>query len=160
MKEYNNFYEREDIYFMATDPLANYELQKIILRARDLFPMDTQKQKEMVKRECAYYWPTEIADPEIIRRAGLQERTKEAMKNVYKEFRIRPSHSISVLVKAFYYQDKKWFYWWDMYKNSQLTGSGLEFFLWLGHPASYLIFATEQNQSPLLYGESFKGIRQ
>lgn len=139
MKEYNNFYEREDIYFMATDPLANYKLQKIIYRARDLFPMDTQKQKEMVKRECAYYWPTEIADPEIIRRAGLQERTKEAMKNVYKEFRVQPSPSISVLVRAFYCQDKKWFYWWDMYKDSKLAKSGLEFFPWNDLPGSYNI---------------------
>ena len=75
MKEYENFYEREDIAFMGLDPLRNYNLQTIITRAREYFPDNIQKQIEIVKDECSKYWPVEVRHPEvsieIIRRAGL-----------------------------------------------------------------------------------------
>lgn len=158
--EYGNFYEREDIFFMGLDPLRNYSLQAVITRARESYPTNPLRQKELVQQECSYYWPTEIDDPKIIEYAGLQKYTKNAMRDVYKEHNIQVAPNINCLVKVFYYQEKKWFYWWDMYKNSQLIKTGLEFFPWCDHPASYIIFATDPTQSPLMCTESFKHIRQ
>lgn len=158
--EYGNFYEREDIFFMGVDPLMNYSLQAVITRARENYPTNPLRQKELVQEECSYYWPTEIDDPEIIKKAGLQKYTKYAMRDVYKEHNIQVAPNINCLVKAFYYQEKKWFYWWDMYKNSQLIKTGLEFFPWCDNPASYIIFATDPTQSPLMCTEPFKHIRQ
>ena len=165
MKEYENFYEREDIAFRGLDPLRNYTLQTSITRARESFPDNIQKQTEIVKHECSTYWPFEIRYPnasvEQIRRARLfNYNTKEKMSDVYKEFNITLGNSTHVEVKAFYYQEKKWFYWWDMYKNDMIIKSGLEFFPWCDHPASYLIFATEPTQSPLMCTEPFKQVRQ
>ena len=158
--EYGNFYEREDIFFMGLDPLMNYPLQAVITRARENYPTNPLRQKELVQEECSYYWPTEIDDPEIIEYVGLQEYTKAAMRGVYKEYNIQVAPNINCLVKVFYYREKKWFYWWDMYKNSQLIKTGLEFFPWFDHPASYIIFATDPTQSPLMCTEPFKHIRQ
>ena len=158
--EYGNFYEREDIFFMGLDPLMNYSLQAVITRARENYPTNPLLQKELVQKECSYYWPTEIDGPEIIEYAGLQKYTKNAMRDVYKEHNIQVAPNINCLVKVFYYQEKKWFYWWDMYKNSQLIKTGLEFFPWCDHPASYIIFATDPTQSPLMCTEPFKHIRQ
>lgn len=158
--EYGNFYEREDIFFMGVDPLMNYSLQAVITRARENYPTNPLRQKELVQKECSYYWPTEIDDPEIIEYAGLQKYTKNAMRDVYKEHNIQVAPNINCLVKVFYYQKKRWFYWWDMYKNSQLIKTGLEFFPWCDHPASYIIFATDPTQSPLMCTEPFKHIRQ
>lgn len=164
MKEYENFYEREDIAFIGLDPLRNYNLQTIITRAREYFPDNIQKQTEIVKDECSKYWPVEVRHPEvsieIIRRAGLINQTKERMKDKYKEYKIALDNRIHIAVKAFYYQEKKWFYWWDMYKNDMIIKSGLEFFPWCDHPVSYLIFATEPTQSPLMFTEQFKQVRQ
>ena len=60
--EYGNFYEREDIFFMGLDPLMNYSLQAVITRARENYPTNPLRQKELVQKECSYYWPTEIDD--------------------------------------------------------------------------------------------------
>lgn len=159
MQEYNNFYQREDISFLGCDPLEHYDIQKLINNVRIKYPRDIEQQKEIILRECTYYWPTEITNPEIIRVAGLQNRTKDAMKDIYKEYRVNISPSIYCMVKAFYYQGKRWFYWWDMYKDSNLFKSGLEFFPWYNHPATYLIFATDPTQSPLICTEPFKHIK-
>lgn len=158
--EYGNFYEREDIFFMGLDPLKNYTIQEVIKRAIKNFPNDPLQQKELIQKECSLYWPIEIDDPEIIEYVGLQEYTKDAMKDVYKEYNVQVVPDIHCIVRAFYYQEKKWFYWWDMYKNSQLFKTGLEFFPWRDHPASYIIFATDPTQPPLMCTESFKHIRQ
>lgn len=159
MQEYNNFYQREDICFLGCDPLEHYDIQKLIINARIKYPHDIEKQKEIIVKECSYYWPIEISDYDILKRAGLLNRTKEAMKDTYAEYCVNLSPSVHCVVKAFYYQEKRWLYWWDMYKDSNLFKSGLEFFPWHNHPATYLIFATDLNQSPLICTEPFKNIK-
>lgn len=160
MQEYNNFYSREDISFMGCDPLEHYGIQKRVNDARQHYPYDIEKQREIVENECSYDWPIEIIDPHIIKMAGLQNKTKEAMKDIYKEYNVFLSSSKKCIVKAFYYQGKRWFYWWDMYEYSTRIRSGLEFFPWCDHAVSYLIFATDPNQSPLICSEPFKSIKK
>lgn len=160
MQEYKNIFQREDIYFLGHDPLEHYRIQKRIIHAKEKYPHNTEKQREIVVGECTNYWPIEISDPVVIDYAGLQDCTKDALKDVYKEFYINILPSIDCIVKAFHYQGKIWLYWWDMYKNSALFKSGLEFFPWHGYPISYLIFATDFNQSPLMYTEPFEHVIQ
>lgn len=157
--EYGNYYERAEV-FRGYDFLANYDIQREITRAKSDFPDNFQKQRDLVRRECSHDWPVGIDDPALIRRAGLQNRTKDAMRDVYKEYNVQLAPDMGCLVRAFYYQDKRWFYWWDMYQNYQLIRTGLEFFPFDDHPASYIFFATDPKQSPLMCTAPFKHIRQ
>lgn len=154
MKEYNNFYEREDV------PLHWFTLQETCDSIKREYPDNVQEQKTVLLKECSKYWPLEVRFPDRRDIALKGGSTRESMKEVYKEFLIKLSSDRSCSIKAFKYQKKKWYYWWDMYQDSQLIRSGLEIFPWYNSPASYLIFATEQDQSPLLCGESFKYISQ
>lgn len=165
MKEYENFYDREDISVFGLDPLHNYGLQRRIYEVKDMYPDDTRKQMEVIREYCSLDWPCDWDGPidkKIIDYVGLQNRTKEAMCAVYKEFTVIPKSQsqLKFIVRAFYYEGKRWFYWWDMYKNNEVVQCGLEFFPWCDHPASYLIFATKLNQSPLMCTDEFKHIRQ
>lgn len=160
MKEYGNFYDRDDLAIGALDPLYSCELQRMITYVKDKFPLDVEKQKEVVMRECSHYWPMDLKNVSKEQKILWGWKDKEDMKDVYKEYIIEVSSNMTCVVKAFKYQGKKWFYWWDIYQNSQLIKSGLEFFPWYNHPASYIIFATELTQAPLMYTEQFKHIRQ
>lgn len=167
MREYSNYYDREWISLNGWDLLENYEIQRVINDARNDYPQDIKKQCEIVKRTCHYYWPPENIDDfsiEIRKRAGLPlDANQNIMKDesgevTYQKFLVNLSQ-VSVEVKAFYYEDKRWFYWWDMYKGAIKIKSGLEFFPYRDHPASYLIFATDETQSPILCTKDFKNIR-
>lgn len=138
-KEYNNYYCREDIAFNGLDPLRNYDLQKKIDDSNIFYPNDINEQREYVMSECRLFWNET---------------------NGYEEKRIVLSNYTHVIVKSFYYQNKRWFYWWDMYVNGQLSKTGLEFFPTAGHSCSYLIFATSNDQSPLMMGKEFIKLRK
>lgn len=138
-KEYNNYYYREDIAFNGLDPLRNYDLQRMIDDSNKFYPNDINKQREYVMSECSSFWNET---------------------NGYEENRIDLSNYTHVIVKSFYYQNRRWFYWWDMYVNGQLFKTGLEFFPTAGHICSYLIFATSNDQSPLMMGKEFIKLRK
>ena len=162
MHEYGNFYDREDTYFLGSDILRSYELQHVINEARTRYPDNFEKQKELVEKECSYYWPIEDRNIDVLKFAGLLERSQDYMvqNNLYKQFDIKLSPVTHCVVRAFYYQEKRWFYWWDLYNDSTIQKSGLEFFPWKDHPATYIIFATTLDQSPLICTEQFKHVRQ
>ena len=162
MHEYGNFYERENTYFMGSDLLRNYQLQHVINEAIIRYPDNFEKQRDLVKKECSHYWPIEDISIEDFKYTSLLERTQDNMvqNQLYKQFDIKLPPAIHCIVRAFHYQEKRWFYWWDIYNNSTLVRSGLEYFPWSGHPATYIIFATTKNQSPLICTEPFKHIRQ
>ena len=154
MKEYNNFYDREDV------PLHWYSLVELCDTIQREYPDNIQEQKISVLKECNKYWPLEVRCPNRKDIALKGGSTKVSMKDVYKEYTIELSSNTTCIVKAFKYQKKRWYYWWDLYVNEELSKSGLEIFPWFDHPASYIIFATEPTQSPLMCTEPFRDIRQ
>ena len=152
--EYDNYYSREDV------PLHWYSLVELCDTIRMEYPDNIHEQKNAVLKECSKYWPLEVCCPNRKDIALKGGSTRESMKAVYKEYTINLSSNTTCIVKAFKYQKKRWYYWWDLYVNAELFNSGIEIFPWFDSPASYIIFATKPTQSPLLCTEHFRNIRQ
>lgn len=155
MQEYGNYYSKEDIGWVY--PSENYEVLSLIRTAQQKFPTDRMQQRNWVEERIkSYFWPDEESPLELLEYAGLADKTKSAMKSrgVYSENVISISSSCRVVVKAFYEDTHMWFYWWDRYLNGKIS-SAIEFFPWNDHPASYVLFATDAQQSPLLCTKPF-----
>lgn len=149
MKEYGNFYTREDIGWAY--PSENYQIMRFIKTVQQEFPNERMKQRNWLEERIKpLFWPTDITDERILKRAGLTKRTETEMtsRGVYSKHVVYVSSDCQVEVKAFF-DNHMWFYWWDRFFKGSLSSS-IEFFPWLDHPASYILFATDAKQSPLL----------
>lgn len=163
MKEYGNYYAREDLGVLLASALEDFNVMRHIKTAQVKFPSDRQCQRNWLEDIFrANYWPVS-ANSDCLELAGLTNRTeKELVSNgVYSNQVIDISSNSWVEIKAFYEEDnQRWFYWWDLFRDKKLIKSALEFFPWNNHPASYVLFAVDPCQTPLMCTEIFKSVRK
>ena len=155
MQEYGNFYSKEDLGWNY--PPTNYEVMRFIGLAQQKFPTDRESQRNWLEEKIkTYFWPTDITDVNVLSFAGLLDRQESIMinKEIFSKYHIDISNNCYVDIKAFYEEGHIWFYWWDLYLNDKRS-SAIEFFPWRDDPVSYVLFATNENQTPLLCMKTF-----
>lgn len=64
--------------------------------------------------------------------------------------------SMKILIRAFKY-NARWYYWWDLVDgNEQWIAAGLEFYPFVDDKASFVLFATRIGQSPFIWRENIR----
>lgn len=163
MREYGNFYAREDLGVLLAPALENFNVVRFIKTALSKFPNDSLRQRNWLENVFrTHYWPVS-GKSDFLDLAGLSDRTEEKLvaKGVYSKQVLDISSNNRIEVRAFYEEDnQRWFYWWDLSIESKFVKSALEFFPWNNHPASYVLFASDATQTPLMCTEQFKTIRK
>lgn len=132
MKEYNNYYAKEDIglAYLRIDSEVLHQIDKT---KKDYSSGTLKTRKDVISRYCHSFSNDTVA---------VSGKCFVKVETLYDEW------------------DKIWLYWWDMFIDNELKKSGLEYFPWHDNGASYLLFATDENQVPLMCTPQFKGFRK
>lgn len=148
--EYGNIYSIGRIG-LSYPPEYN-QVIRFIKNARLLYPIDRMKQRKWLEERIRIsYWPYQDERLACNRIKFGSNRTESVMvsKGVYAKTIVTISNCCRVEVKAFPDSHGRWFYWWDRYLNDNIA-SGIEIFPWVDARDTYVLFATDSRQPPLL----------